>query len=63
MSMKKNFFGSNYIDQTELVTVSKLFCVEDSKTNHGQKQTGYIFKKMCQLFQSYNSLLFTFYFL
>ena len=34
--------------KTEFKTVSELFCVEDSKNNHEQKQTSYI-KKNCQL--------------
>ena len=29
------------MDQTEFETVSELFCVEDSKSNHEQKQTSY----------------------
>ena len=29
------------MDQTELETVSELFCVEDGKSNHEQKQTSY----------------------
>ena len=29
-------------------TVSELFCVEDSKSNHEQKQSSYL-KKKCQL--------------
>ena len=34
--------------QTKLETVSKLFCVEASKSNHEQKQPGYL-KKNCQI--------------
>ena len=30
------------MDQTELETVSELFCVEDGKSNHEKKQTSYI---------------------
>ena len=30
------------MDQTELETVSELFCVKDSKSNHEQKQISYI---------------------
>ena len=30
------------MDQTELETVSELFCVEDSKNNSEQKENNYI---------------------
>ena len=40
--MQKNYFRINCMDQTELEAVSELFCVEDSKSNQGQKQTSYI---------------------
>ena len=42
MTMQKNYFRLNCMDQTELETVSEPFCVEDSKSNHEQKQTRYI---------------------
>ena len=32
--MQKNYFRINYMDQTDLETVSELFCVEDCKSNH-----------------------------
>ena len=40
--MQKNYLRINYMDHSELETVSELFCVEDNKTNHKQKQTDYI---------------------
>ena len=43
--MQKNYFRLNCMDQTELETVSEPFCVEDSKSNHEQKQTSYISRK------------------
>ena len=49
MTMQRNYFRINCMDQTKSEPVSELFCVEDSKSNHEQKQTSYIYlKKKCQ---------------
>ena len=45
--MQKNYF-KKVAWQTKLETISKLFCVEASKSNHKQKQAGYL-KKKCQI--------------
>ena len=41
MAMKKNYFERKCMDQTELETVSELFCVKESKSSYEQKQISY----------------------
>ena len=45
MTMQKNYFRINCMDETKLEPVSELFCVEDSKSNNEQKQTSYTYLK------------------